>query len=682
MNRTLRRVAVVALALVVAAGVAVPAAHASIPERTDAVPSPAIDPGFPIVTNGPGFFLPPQFVDFDLDGKTDIIAVDNLGTIYAVGAGGQSLGGWPHSLGEPLCGPPVVGDLDMDGNLDLVLVTKSGVVRAYRSNGSLSFAPKLLPGTPIGAPVLAELDNSGRLAILQATTDGKLYAIDSQGQFVAGWPVTGPGPAVGGAFTFLAGDNFPRVGYLASPGGAAIFLKSGAPDTQYSYNPGVPLGPAMPVSGARMVSVLSDIDHLYLAARGGQLYRFDPGVIGMGGSPTQLTSVAGDSIVDTPGMVDLNGDLVPELALRSLRGDTLSITVVDGQAGTPLVGFPRRYVQSAPGGTIVAADLGDGATPELIFNQGGDRVTCISSNGTLQWTLTGLPAVAGPAIGDLDGDGALDLAVATTDGRIVAYTLGNSGIGPRGVEWPNSDGLADHGRRHHLRDRASVRAQWPPTVAPASAFTTRPVFGDLNGDGLPEAIWSDYTSGKTFAWNRASGVAPGWPQTYANGGVNDAPAVGDVTGDGIFESVQSTSTGYLVWGDRNGSLGSLLVDSGKILTPPALADIDADGTLDVVVGSSSGRLYAVNLKSKTVIPGFPVTTAGNIALPPALGDVNGDGLTNIVVVANLRYIYAYGRTGGAPLAGWPRQFPAGSSLTQPILVPVAGNAGLAVAFGQ
>ena len=102
----------------------------------------------------------------------------------------------------------------------------------------------------------------------------------------------------------------------------------------------------------------------------------------------------------------------------------------------------------------------------------------------------------------------------------------------------------------------------------------------------------------------------------------------------------------------------------------------------MVVGSSFGRVYALNLINKTVIPGFPVSVSGAVSLPPAVGDVNGDGQTDIVVVSGLRNIYAFPRTGVNPLAGWPRVFPSGSTLTQPILVPVAGNTGLAVSLGQ
>lgn len=656
------------------------------PDQTEAVPAPALDAGFPIITTGPGFAAPPQFVDMDVDGKSEILAIDKSGVIYVVGSKGYQVTGWPLATGEAASGNPAVGDIDGDGKPDVVVVAASGRVRCYTGFGVLRFVAVLPAAShPIGSPVLVELDASGRQAAVVATTDGKLFAIDADGNIVPGWPITGPGPAVGGAFTFIGGDNFPRVGYLASPGGAAIYFTYTALDAPNSYDPGVPLGRAMPVSGDRIVGVLSDdIDHLYLPARGGQLYRFDPNIIGSGGDPIALTPILGDSIVDTPSLLDVTRDMIPELAVRSLRGDTLSITLMDGAAGTVRAGFPKKYIGSAPGGAIVAADLGDADNGrlELVFNQGGDKVTCLNADGVQQFTLTNLPAIAGPAIGDMEGDGQLDMAVVTTTGRIVAYSLGGVGQGAKSIEWPNADGLPDHGRRHRVRDRAMIRAQWPAPITPVDAFTTRPVIADITGDGIQEAIWSDYTTNETYAWNQSTGVIGGWPQTYVAGAIADAPAVGDVTGDHVLETVQSLSNGSVVWGDKNGTLGSMLVDSGRILTPPALADLNGDGTLDVVVGSSSGRLYALNLISKTVLAGFPVTTSGPITLPAALGDVNGDGQTDIVVAANTRYIYAYGKGGGAPLAGWPRLFPTGNRLTQPILVPVAGNPGLAVSFGQ
>ena len=45
-------------------------AFASFPEHTDAVPSPAIDPGFPILAPTSTFSLPPQFVDLEDSGST------------------------------------------------------------------------------------------------------------------------------------------------------------------------------------------------------------------------------------------------------------------------------------------------------------------------------------------------------------------------------------------------------------------------------------------------------------------------------------------------------------------------------------------------------------------------------------------------------------------------------------
>jgi hypothetical protein len=465
-------------------------AFASYPAHTDAVPTPAIDPGFPIVANASTFSLPPQFVDLDLDGKHEIVAITDQGTLYVVGSSGLPIGGgWPRAFGRIPSGPPAVGDVNFDGRPDIVIAFTSGLVRAFGSNGADLFSAQL-SGVPVGGPVLAELNGNGRLSVLVATKDGKLHALTTNGTEAPGFPGTGPGPAVGGAFTFIAGNNDPRVGYLANPGGAVVYQQNGTLDTPYSYNPGVPLGSAAPVSGPRPEFGLSDLDHLYLAGKGGGLWRFDPDEIEFGsGDALPLAGVAPASIVDTPCLLDANDDLVPELAVRSLHGDTLKVWLKDGEAGATYAAFPKAFPGSAPGGGIAAADLGEGGTPEIVFNHGGNKVSCLKVDGSLQWTLT-LPSnvKTGPAIGDLEGDGALDLAVLTNDGKIYAYTLGNAGVGPKGIEWPNSDGTADHARRHHARDHAAPRPQWPAVVSPPSAYVARPVFADITGDSFPETV--------------------------------------------------------------------------------------------------------------------------------------------------------------------------------------------------
>jgi len=86
--------------LVLLAAIA-PRARAYFPESTAAVPTPALDPGFPVSVLGSTFTLAPEFVDLDLDGRFEVVAVDNLGTVYIVGKNGVSAGGWPRALGSP-----------------------------------------------------------------------------------------------------------------------------------------------------------------------------------------------------------------------------------------------------------------------------------------------------------------------------------------------------------------------------------------------------------------------------------------------------------------------------------------------------------------------------------------------------------------------------------------------------
>lgn len=649
-----------------------------------AIPPPALRVGFPISTGGAPFSQPPVVVDLDLDGRPEVLAVDDNGAMYAFDANGAPFGGFTRNIGGTPSGPVAVADIDCDGVPEIVTVATNGKIRIFTNEGAIENIPFELPWAPVGGPVLTELDRSGRLGIVIVTADGTLYAIRPEGGLYPGFPVAGSAVATSGPFAYVGPDNFPRIGYLgAVPDRAQIFFTYAERDTQASVAPGVPFSGATPVAGARALFGLPDADHVYVMARHGSLRRLDPDVFNGGTAVTPLAGLPDDSVFVQPSLVDVTGDLVPELAVLGIRGDTLGVYLLDGASGSILAGFPRRYLGAQPVGGIVCVDVGDNNAAELIFNRGGDKISCVRSNGTEAWTINDLPSVAPPAVGDMDNDGGIDMAVVTTTGLLYVYTLGNAGLGPRTIEWSTQGGSATHEGRHRLRDRAVFHPFWPPSITPANTFTTRPVVGVWDPDGRPDVLWSDYASGKTFGFNAGAGAVTGMPQAYAQGAVLDGPAIGDITGDGVFESVQSTSTGRIVWGDSTGVLNNFLVDSNRILSPPSLADLNADGVLDVIVGSSSGRLYAVEVVgTPSVLPGFPVTTAGAISLPAALGDVNGDAQTDIVVVGGPRTIYAYPRTGVAALTGWPRQFASGNTLFQPILVPVAGQTGLCASFGR
>ena len=651
-----------------------------------AIPMPAVRPGFPVSTFGAPVSQPPTMADLNEDGKAEIICVDDQGKmVILTGAGIPYAGTGAHIGGVP-SGPIAVGDLDRDGYLELVSVTTTGRVRVFTPEGDLEAVPADgLPSPPVGGALLTELDRSGRLAILVVTENGQMHAFAATGAPYPGWPVQGSAKAVSPPFTFTGFDNFPRVGYLgANPDRAQIFFTYALPDTQASFSPGYAFGPAAPVTGARsQLFLLPDAEFVYVFGKNGGLTRIDPDVISGSMGRTTLAGLPNDSVFVQPALLDATGDMVPELAALSLRGDTLSVWLLDGANGNPLAGFPRRYLSGQPVGGMACVDVGDNNAAEILFTHSGDKVSCVRTNGTSAWILGGLPSVAAPAVADLDNDGGIDMVVVTTNGFIHAYTLGNAGLGPRTIEWQNAGGTPRHDGRHVIRDRAVVQPFWPPPITPENTFTTRAVIGPYDGDALPDVMFSDYATGKTFGFNGIGGTLAGMHAEFNQGAVLDAPAIGDVTGDGVYEAIQATSTGRLVWRDKNGGGGTFLVDNNRQLSPPVLADLNNDGNLDVVVGSSAGRVYAVRFTpTVAVLTGFPVATTGPVTLPPAVGDITGDGQTDIVAVGSPRTLHAFPRTGAVPLTGWPRTFTSGHTLFQPILVPVNGQSGLCVAFGR
>ncbi|HZI38661.1 MAG TPA: VCBS repeat-containing protein, partial [Acidimicrobiia bacterium] len=356
--------AAVLFALIAGLVPASPATPAPVPGDDDrvqaAIPVPAVRPGFPLLGGGTPYSVGPTIVDLDADGFPEIIGLDDNGRFHVVNRFGDPFGGFTVDIGGVPSGPPAVGDVDYDGFVEIVTVAKNGKVRIFSNEGALEGFPiASLPAAPVGGPVLTEIDRSGKLAIVVATVNGQLHVLLPEGGYAPGFPVSGGVEARSGAFVYIGPDNFPRLGFLGgSPSRARIFFTYAQPDTQASVTPGFEFGPAAAVAGARPIFGLNDADHLYLMGRQGGLRRLtpDPGVNTV--SMTVLAGLPNDSVLVQPSLLDVTGDLVPELGVMALRGDTLGIWLLDGESGLPLAGFPRRYLQAAAVGGIVCADVG------------------------------------------------------------------------------------------------------------------------------------------------------------------------------------------------------------------------------------------------------------------------------------------------------------------------------------
>ena len=213
---------------------------------------------------------------------------------------------------------------------------------------------------------------------------------------------------------------------------------------------------------------------------------------------------------------DFNQDGIPDLAVPNSNTDTVTIFLGNGDGTFTAKGsFPTGGAVGNPISVAVGDFNGDGI-PDLAVANNSDNLTILLGKGDGTFTAAATdPALGGASFavvaGDFNRDGILDLAViytanAQTGNRAVAILLGNG------------DGTF--------------------TRAPDLAAGSDAVFicqGDFNGDGIPDLAVS-YSAGT--AWLEILlGNGDGTFKT-ANGfnSLGTLGAVGDFNGDGIPDS--------------------------------------------------------------------------------------------------------------------------------------------------
>ena len=270
----------------------------------------------------------------------------------------------------------------------------------------------------------------------------------------------------------------------------------------------------------------------------------------------------------SPAVVDLDQDGDHEIVFTSYDG-----TNSDGEVhaihhdGTEVDGFPVDLDEKMMAGPA-AGDLDGDGYPEIVVCTWGENIYSIAYDGSIK---SGFPYEStkrfnAPAtLVDLDGDGDLEIIAGNDDGLL--HVLHHDG-----TEMTSYDVGDD------IRGGISV--------------------ADLNDDGSYELLFTGYDD-MIHVWNPIDGAElDGWPYDMGSNSLTE-PVTADLDNDGDLEIVTARKSGvaYIFHHDATPYSNFPTSLSGDIESSPAIGDVDGDGDYEIVFGTTSG-LKVIDIKEE------------------------------------------------------------------------------------
>ncbi len=247
------------------------------------------------------------------------------------------------------------------------------------------------------------------------------------------------------------------------------------------------------------------------------------------------------------------------------------------------------------------ADIDNDGCPEVYTAFGNTAVAingCASSYSTL-WTRSLSSTPRAPALGDVDGDGDLEVLYPTSSGTVYVFDAATG----------------------------SSHSSFSPGSPPSSARPDYTVaLEDLDGDGKDEVV--AVTSSYIRVYDYNSGWSLRWSVSFSG---ESAPALGDKDGDGLPDVWAIRSGNVYVYKGTNGTyLGSSSVGDLTSGYPPSLADFTGDLIPDVLAIRSSYYVRVISGATLSPVMTFGSTPYGItsevavLKLQSTLGFVVGD----------------------------------------------------------
>ena len=592
-----------------------------------------------------------------VDGELGVLTLADLGVDYAAQI------------------PPITEDMGMldramraqmyTGWVRIVVTDDQGRVGQMRRSFHVHHDPDKVAGWPLNvgssveaSPNLFDFDGDGDFEIVVATADAEVFVLDHTGEPLPGWPAVLDDP-----MEYVDPDD--PANHLDAPAYA---------------------------SGA-----------------------IDP-------------SIVRESVISSPAVGDLDGDGSPEVVAANAGGQ-LFVLSADGalQPGFP-VEMDFDHILAEPltedndldfgfFGAVALGDLDGDGDLEIVapgmdqyvyaWHHDGDEVSgwpvlCQYLGAS---EVTGDRIISSPALGDLDGDGFLEVVVGSNESISTSWSPlyaihhdGNDHPGGPYVEgWPIT-----------MPGFYSETLPYVGEGCPAS-----PALTDLDGDGTLEVACSGMTDwGSVYNHDGTRRFILGHFSDQYGSGTNarddttiifvNSMSLADLDGDGVDEVIDGgLGIGYVTalakdwerlefdhfvnaWeaGEESLEDGTALMKRGfpqqveglQFFQNPAVADIDGDGLPEVIEGSGEYILHAFDVDGK-VPDGWPKFVGEWIMASPAVGDIDGDGYLEVIAATRGGWIHAWHTTGRADTGVQWSSFHHDPANTGNSLTPLPAQAG-------